>query len=660
VDVTPYPFASDGNPLTAGNCANPPSAISCLTVTSFAFRAWNRGLAATRFASGNVSTFGVWIWNGTRWYPDPTFPGGSTCAGNTVLWAGKLDYWLIGQGAGWASLCRFDGADYVWEPLKLPAPTLARVTGTDGKLKSGGITSGACPAWNNCWFFGNFGTVVHWDGKLLTDDSPDTDASPWLGVEFAGSASATVAHGDAAGVTVAAAADNGGNPLTAVPETGVPAQVFNLGMTGWTPTPVVPPGNAAGTDLAAVALGPTGDGWTVGNPGGWFFLAPGGVPRRTRRGALGTAPAPIVPVAASGGTSTCMAPAGLTFTGFGSIVPPAGYPASYFWTAVSVDPTTGDALAAGEIQPGSSDALEPPPRSAFLPYEPVLVRATCSGTVTVTRFRDETVPSSNGPVVAPDATHAVAANATNDGWAATTYHVYRFTDGQAPAAPAGDDAEVRPVQLQQDTTPVVVQPPPASPLVTPRVVVTQTANPTKPAVTDVKTRLHVTTTRVSGSKHQAINLYISFKVNRAVTIGAEALRGKLVVATTGLRSVVPPRAVLVLLLSRKAWPTSLRFLTDAPRVEVLAPGPPIKGMVRLGAIATPVAGRTIASIRWDVAPAGSGNWTTIGTPTSPPFSVSFDTTTVAAGPYDIRAVATDNFGATGIGELKGVTFGGDA
>src|SRR5262249_8957541 len=153
---TPYPFGTDGNPVdpTTPACVHSPP--SCyLVVTSMAFRAWNRGLAATTTGTSlNPSPsdpaknpFGVWLFNGTRWFPDPTFPGGGVCKGNTVLWAGKLDYWLVGTGQnGWAPLCRFDGSDFVWETLPMPLGTVLRIgEPTTGSLPThGGITSGSC------------------------------------------------------------------------------------------------------------------------------------------------------------------------------------------------------------------------------------------------------------------------------------------------------------------------------------------------------------------------------------------------------------------------------------------------------------------------------------------------------------------------------------
>ena len=45
-------------------------------------------------------------------------------------------------------------------------------------------------------------------------------------------------------------------------------------------------------------------------------------------------------------------------------------------------------------------------------------------------------------------------------------------------------------------------------------------------------------------------------------------------------------------------------------------------------------------------PAGAGTWTTIGTATGSPYQVSWDTTGVADGLYDLRVVTTDNVGNT--------------
>ena len=52
------------------------------------------------------------------------------------------------------------------------------------------------------------------------------------------------------------------------------------------------------------------------------------------------------------------------------------------------------------------------------------------------------------------------------------------------------------------------------------------------------------------------------------------------------------------------------------------------------------------STRWrsSAGPAGGGSWTTIATDGTSPYSISFDTTSVADGLYDFRSVATDTAG----------------
>src|SRR5215472_2148826 len=82
IAVDPYPFGADGNPVDPTNPTCSGSGQSCyLVVTSLAFRSWNRGLAATTTGDSvnpnssdpRKNPFGVWLFNGTRWYPDPTF-----------------------------------------------------------------------------------------------------------------------------------------------------------------------------------------------------------------------------------------------------------------------------------------------------------------------------------------------------------------------------------------------------------------------------------------------------------------------------------------------------------------------------------------------------------------------------------------------------------
>jgi len=75
-------------------------------------------------------------------------------------------------------------------------------------------------------------------------------------------------------------------------------------------------------------------------------------------------------------------------------------------------------------------------------------------------------------------------------------------------------------------------------------------------------------------------------------------------------------------------------------VTIADPGSPLRGTVTLSGTATDL-GSGVASVRMQVAPAGSSSWATACTDTTSPYACSIDTTSVADGLYDVRAVATD-------------------
>ena len=76
------------------------------------------------------------------------------------------------------------------------------------------------------------------------------------------------------------------------------------------------------------------------------------------------------------------------------------------------------------------------------------------------------------------------------------------------------------------------------------------------------------------------------------------------------------------------------------------PGTPLRGTVSLTGAAGDPGGSGVASLTFQRSPASGGSWTTVDTDTSSPYSVSFDTTGVSDGLYDLRAVATDVAGNT--------------
>lgn len=696
-DVTPYPFGSDGGPVDTSTklCATDPTVgdtRSCyLTVTSMAFRAWNRGLAATSTTpAGATNPFGVWIFNGTRWFPDPTFPGGGVCKGTKILWAGKLDYWLVGGPANWPSLCRFDGVNFLWEPLAVPAATLARITpppalpnpppGTPKPVPDpGNISSGACYSYDNCWFFGSYGSVVHWNGTTLSDASPDPSQG-WLDTAFSGAIARVDLGGNPFGVAIGATSVGpaGSGPIAAVPlpaepDGTPPPQLYGssggvFGPLPFAPTTAAVPSDPFRTDLVAVDFGADRQGWVAGNPAGLQAAAQsplGPVVRplpRPGAPAAASAPAPLLTTTSSGANSTCSAPPTGRFTysaGDASSDPND----AVLWSSISVIPGTDDALAGGQMWPASSGPGPDEDGAA----EPVLVDARCDGTTTTTRFRipDPNPKSPSGPgaqLTAPadrgGTITSVAANAVNDAWAATSSggldehdanndayneapHLYRLTDGQPPDAAAGDDLEPRPLTLLFDPPAIPEPAPPAPPPPPAAPVAAQVpSRDPLPTVYDVKSVLHGRT-----------ELYLTFRLRRATTLGAQALLDGKVISTAPLHHFTGRTGRLVLAIDPKHFPTQLRFTSDAPRVTLSNPGSRLTGTVTLHATATPYHGRRIASVTFEYSPAAKALWTTIGTATAPPWRTPFATAGLAPARYDLRAVATDDEHVSGVSAI---------
>lgn len=530
-----------------------------------AFRAWNRGLATTTsWLTGRQDNYGLWIFNGARWFPDPTFPGQSECSGNKVLWAGKLDYWVIGAGQ-WGSLCRFDGVNYQWEPLPVPVATLARVPrDSQGKVASGSITAGTCFSWDNCWFFGTFGVVVHWDGQSLRDASPGLGVSPWLRGGYFDAAVGTDGTGNRVGFAVGGATDGGAtgsDQLPAQPDGLPPPQLFGSSGSAFTELPFSPPtvptsGSPYQTDLVAVATDGQGRVWVAGRPTG-----------DTARDATRTGPAPLLPVSTAGGTVACAGYGPNSFQTYGLR---SGHD-SYLWAALSGFPGTGNVLAGAQYQPPSAGTGLNDDGSG----EPALVLATCDQAPQVTRFRIPDPSGGSMPADRTGAVAAVAANAVNDAWAATTTgasvsqgtlvdqppHFYHLTDGQAPQAPAGDDEEARQLVFTVDP-PIYVQSPGVVPAAQPvSTTVTKTVSTVrrKKALPPIYAFKAGKPIRLRNGKFL---LKFTFKVRPPAAIGIEATRGKRkqVVSTTGLRHFRGTKGQLVLTLDRRRWPDHFRFI----------------------------------------------------------------------------------------------------
>jgi hypothetical protein len=595
VNVDPYPFGNEGIPVEtsaqpAQTCSHafkgePPGSQCALTVTSMAFRAWNRGLAATDTGEGSGvdanNPYGVWLYNGASWYPSPGFPGYNVCPGHTVVWAGKLDYWLIGgpSDLSWSRLCRFDGATLEWESFELPETTLTRVV-VGKNRRPGGITSASCLAWNDCWFFGTYGTVLHWDGTQLEDAYP-SPALAWLRGEYTAAVAREDLQGNPFGVAVSATAERyapeSESEILPEHEGIAPPEMWASSGGAFSPVPFTPPTSPQNddpfrTDLVAVDFDAAGQGWVAGNPAGLRVWS-----RAESRPASPSHPAPpspLVPVSISGTSTTCAGAPERRFTytppAFKGVEPPN----SFLWSSIAVIPGAGEALAGGSLLPRKEGLAEDP--NAKPTDEPVIAQAACDGTTTVTRFRVED-PTYKGslptpPLVPADReayVSALVANAPNDAWAATSRgslsleensdsdliqppHLYRLTDGAKPDAPEGNDLEERPLELQIEAPTLILEPPPPPPPPPPPAVVTQTRRVKLPsAIFDVKAKLH---------RGHHLSLYLSFRVRSPVTIGAQALRHGHVVSEARPRYFAGRTGLLILELNRKHWPTKVRLV----------------------------------------------------------------------------------------------------
>jgi hypothetical protein len=77
-----------------------------------------------------------------------------------------------------------------------------------------------------------------------------------------------------------------------------------------------------------------------------------------------------------------------------------------------------------------------------------------------------------------------------------------------------------------------------------------------------------------------------------------------------------------------------------PTISIADPGSPLTGTVTLATQASD-AGSGMASVEFESAASGTGDWQQIGSAAHAPFTHAFDTTALDNGPYDFRAIATD-------------------
>ena len=290
---------------------------------------------------------------------------------------------------------------------------------------------GRVPGWNDCWFFGTYGTVFHWNGEeeKLCDASPNRSQSCFKG-NTPGRWRAKVHWAKRSG---GGGRDQRKQAKGVLQTEGGPPPQLALRLRRQTPSrPSRSPHFYAAdrrpddpyrTDLVAVDLDSAGQGWVAGDPVGCAMSGRPNLPPGIRKSpASARTPAPVFP-----------APAAFEFwsgdrlqghTGGSLHVHPA--PRNHRTTAgrtrcvpVVLDrrhpATEGDALAGGKIWPATNNRLEDN-------GEPVIARAGCDGTTSVTRFRirDASSPGGSRPADPLGTVTAIAANAGNDAWASTT------------------------------------------------------------------------------------------------------------------------------------------------------------------------------------------------------------------------------------------------
>jgi hypothetical protein len=206
--------------------------------------------------------------------------------------------------------------------------------------------------------------------------------------------------------------------------------------------------------------------------------------------------------------------------------------------------------------------------------------ASCSQAPVVIRFREADPFDPSGAAVPADQSGdvtAVAANAVNDAWAASSQgllpdpvtgvadvqvpHLYHWTDDDPPQAPAGDDNETRqPIVTQQDQTLYQIQPP----------VIVNPGPPRKTIIRRLRAKLRkvkraspiyaVRAPILVPAGHGHYILTLSFKVRYRVTMGLLGLRNGVVVGSSGLHTFTSGTGRLVLTLTPQRWPNGLKFV----------------------------------------------------------------------------------------------------
>ena len=108
--------------------------------------------------------------------------------------------------------------------------------------------------------------------------------------------------------------------------------------------------------------------------------------------------------------------------------------------------------------------------------------------------------------------------------------------------------------------------------------------------------------------------------------------------------------IVVLDAASNSLTSAVRNVTvdNPPSVSLDDPGANVAGSINLTASSAP----DTAQVVFERSPAGAATWTPVATDLTAPFVASFDTTSVADGSYDFRALATDLSGFGGTSTLR--------
>lgn len=495
------------------------------------FWAPDRGLLSVE--GNDTVPRGLFFYDGVSWTQLTTVCGGS---GDTsrIAWAGPTEFWVVtepsrpraGDGLG---LCHFkDGAI---------VGSYSTADGVADPYRQ--MSSAACSRPDDCWF-GGIGTrdgtgqrvgafLLHWNGVALSSsyDPQGRGISDlqWTGdrfltTRFAGSGRASR-----------------GAPDLADPEEDGPRLLRRIGPDAPTSEPLVvrDADGVARQDTELLAIDHAGDAtWVVGGGAGSGPAAPDD----------GQAPRP--PFAAR-----------LTPDGWREwTADPATYGADESFTDVAVKPGTQEALVAA---------------SSLADRNQTTVQAR------VATLRPD---GSSELVVLPGGTAGrgaaarVACPAVDECWMVTSAGwLFHLTDG-TPRPRTTDPAfaeriDQRPnesaEQYVPDAPPVddsqLFAPPPV-----------EAQQPVAPPAAVVKQRPPLMS-KVRSRVTRKLVLVISFRMNRSSRVGLVASRGGRVVGRVKVRRLQRGTRTLRLQLSRRRYPTKLRFVTPDERPAAAEPSP---------------------------------------------------------------------------------------